>query len=127
MYITPLYAALLSLVFVVLSFRVILLRQKLEVGIGDGGDKRLLRATRVHGNFAEYVPLALLLLFLLECQTKTTLWVHIGGSVLLAGRLLHAYGVSQVKEDLRLRVTGMAMNFCVIVGLSVGLLLTYVL
>ena len=95
MYITPLYAALLSLVFVVLSFRVILLRQKLEVGIGDGGDKRLLRATRVHGNFAEYVPLALLLLFLPECQTKTTLWVHIGGSVLLAGRLLHAYGVSQ--------------------------------
>jgi uncharacterized membrane protein YecN with MAPEG domain len=35
-------------------------------------------------------------------------------SVFSRGRAIHAYGVSQVQEDYRLRSTGMAIRFAVI-------------
>lgn len=48
------YAAVLGLLFAALSVRTLLLRRRLRVALGDGGDERLLRAMRVHANFAEY-------------------------------------------------------------------------
>jgi uncharacterized membrane protein YecN with MAPEG domain len=47
------YAALLALLFIALSVRTLRLRATLRIAIGDGGNERLLRASRVHGNFAE--------------------------------------------------------------------------
>ena len=66
MTVTAVYAAVFGLVFVALSFRVIRIRQRLGVGLGDGEDPLLRRAIRVHGNFAEYVPFALLLVYFAE-------------------------------------------------------------
>ena len=57
-----LYAALLGLILVYLSYRVVSYRVKYKVGIGDGGNTKLARAIRVQGNFVEYVPIALLLI-----------------------------------------------------------------
>ena len=54
--ITPLYAAIIALIFVVLSFRTLLLRRRLGIAIGTGENPILTRAIRVHSNFAEYVP-----------------------------------------------------------------------
>lgn len=123
--ILPLYAALLALLFVVLSVRTLLLRKNLQIGIGDAGNKQMQRAMRVHANFAEYVPLALLLLFLLE-EIAAPIWLlHALGSSLLLGRLLHAYGVSQQKEDLRFRVSGMALTFTTLLGSAAYLLIYY--
>src|SRR3546814_3661445 len=65
-FVTPLYAALCGLLLMVLSVRVILLRRELKVGLGDGDQPVLRRAIRVQANGAEYVPLALILLLLLE-------------------------------------------------------------
>ena len=62
MVVTPLYAALLALWFVVLSLHVIRCRREARVSLGDGGNGRLQRAIRAQANFAEYVPLALVLL-----------------------------------------------------------------
>jgi len=62
MHIVPLYAALLALIFVALSVRTLRMRRRLRIAVGDGGDTALLRAMRVHANFAEYVPLSLLLI-----------------------------------------------------------------
>ena len=106
MHVIPLYAAVLGLIYVGLSFRTIALRRKQRLSLGDGGDKALNRAIRVHGNFAEYVPIGLILLFLLESQAYSRVLVHIFASMLLAGRILHAYGVSQLKEA-DFRTTGM--------------------
>lgn len=64
--ITPLYASLLALVFVYLSARVITVRRQLKASLGDHGDKNLLKRLRVHANFAEYTPLALLLILMAE-------------------------------------------------------------
>lgn len=120
--VTALYAAVLALVFVGLSVRTLRLRRQLRVAIGDGNEPVLARAMRVHANFAEYVPLALLLIYLLEAGGAPPLAIHLLGAALLAGRLLHAWGVSQVREDFRFRVAGMALTFSAIVAAALALL-----
>lgn len=124
MHVIPLYAAVLALIYVGLSFRTIALRRKQRLSLGDGGDKALNRAIRVHGNFAEYVPIGLILLFLLESQAYSRVLVHIFASMLLAGRILHAYGVSQLKEKLIFRTTGMLLTLFSIIFSSLVLLYT---
>lgn len=119
---TAAYAAILALIFVGLSVRTLLRRRRVGVGVGDGGDAALQKAARAHANFAEYTPLSLFLIYLLEVVSGSILMVHVYGVVLLAGRTLHAYGVSQVEENYRFRVAGMACTFVVLVGTSLGLL-----
>ncbi len=89
--ITMLYAGLLGLWFLALSLRVIKGRGK--IGLGDGGDPTMLRLMRGHANFAEYTPLILLLMALLEHQNLGALWLHLLGGALLLGRLLHGYAL----------------------------------
>lgn len=125
MHITSLYAAILALFFVGLSVRTLRLRRSLKVAIGDSGNPILLRAMRVHSNFAEYVPLGLLLIFFVE-QTGEAAWlVHGLGMLLLVGRVIHAFGVSQVRENLFFRVAGMAMTFTSLISASLYLLYSY--
>lgn len=112
--VTALYAALLGLLFIVISARVIRVRRLERVPLGDGGRADLLRRMRVQANFAEYVPLGLVLLGLAE-SLGTSVWLlHPLGLALLLGRLSHAYGVSQSTEDYRFRVAGMAATLNVI-------------
>lgn len=122
--VTPLYAALLGLVFVALSIRTIRLRRRYRVGVGDGNHAELQRAARVHANFAEYVPLALLLIYFAEAGGGPLLLIHALAVALLCGRLLHAYGVSQVKENYRYRTIGMVLTFSVIIMVSLFLMFT---
>lgn len=114
MAITAIYASILALFFVSLSVRVIGARRAARVALGDGGNAQLLRRQRVHGNFAEYVPLALILMLLAEQQGTAAWVVHGIGVLLLAGRLVHAFGVSQSPERIWLRVTGMSLTFAAI-------------
>jgi uncharacterized membrane protein YecN with MAPEG domain len=126
MRILPLYAALLALLFVALSVRIVRLRHGLRIAIGDAGDKQMLRAMRVQANFSEYVPLCLLLLYLLEAQGAAAWSLHVLGACLLVGRLVHAFGVSQVRENLRFRITGMALTLGVLVTSAVSLLVRWI-
>jgi uncharacterized membrane protein YecN with MAPEG domain len=111
MAITAFYAALLGLLFVFLSFRVIGWRRLKGVELGHGEDSELLRRMRVHANFAEYVPFTLLLMAIAESMTAPRPLIHIAGLILIAGRLMHAYGLSQTPHILRLRVGGMILTF----------------
>jgi hypothetical protein len=126
MSIIPFYASLLALLFVALSMQVIRLRRSRQIAIGDAGDAALLRAMRVHSNFAEYVPLCLFMIYLVETQMGWALLVHALGLVLLLARLSHAYGVSQARENFRFRVFGMVGTFAVLVVSALGLLTTTV-
>jgi len=108
MKITALYAGLLALLFLVLSYRTIVYRRGRKVEIGDGGDRELLRRMRVHANFAEYVPFTVVLMGLAEALGLPGLGVHAIGLALLVGRLAHAWGLSQTPHILRLRVIGVA-------------------
>ncbi len=93
MHITLIYAGLLGLLFLLLSFWVVKRRAQFRVMIGEGEAPEMLAAIRAHGNFAEYVPLTLLLMALCELAGVGSLWLHLGGVLLLLGRILHAIGI----------------------------------
>lgn len=113
--ITPIYAALLAIFFATLSLRVINYRKSAGIALGDGNEKHLLRRQRVHGNFAEYVPFILLLILLCELQGTPAWALHGMGLLLLAGRAIHAYGVSQEPEVIKIRVIAMSLTFATMI------------
>ncbi|RDL45363.1 glutathione metabolism protein [Marinomonas piezotolerans] len=125
--ITPIYAALLALLYVFLSARIIKLRVKYQVGIGDGDHPLLQRAIRVQANFGEYVPFALLLLWMYESMNGAPMLVLILGALLCVGRLLHAYGVSQKNETLTFRQAGMVITFSVMLISAFSIVLKYII
>ncbi|QZA80066.1 MAPEG family protein [Deefgea piscis] len=122
MQIVAMYAALLCLLYLYLTFRVIKLRRKFGAALGDQQQPELNRAIRAHANFAEYVPLCLLLLFLLEMQNAAHLLLQGLGLALLLGRILHAYAISQLKEQLKFRVAGMMLTLLTMLIAALALL-----
>ena len=120
--IVPIYAAILVLIFVFLSIRVIQMRGSAKIGLGHGNNPAMERRIRVHGNFAEYVPLALLLLLCMELQSQSRGLIHILCIALIAARLIHAIGVTPVNENFPMRVASVLMTFAVLVVASVMLL-----
>ena len=121
--IVPIYAAILAVMFVALSIRVIAVRRASKLPLGFQGDVALERRVRAQGNFAEYVPLAVLLLAFVEMRGAPAWLVHAMALVLVAGRLSHAYGVSQLRESFAFRVSGMAMTFTVILSAALAILI----
>lgn len=124
--VTPLYAAILTGLYIWLSARVIVYRRGNRVSMGDKGDARLLCLMRAHANCAEYAPFGLLLLLMVELMGAPALALHVIGLLLLAGRLVHAYGFSSDPMIMPLRVLGMALTFLSL-GLSALGLLAHVL
>ncbi|WP_213998502.1 MAPEG family protein [Arsukibacterium sp.] len=124
---TAFYAGLLAILFIVLSFRVIAKRNQYKVAIGSDGQVLLERSIRVHANFAEYVPFALLLMFLAEYSGLAPLYLHILGIALVVGRLSHAFGVSQQQEPLKFRVFGMILSMLVILAAAFACIVLYAL
>ncbi len=120
--ITALYAALLGLLFVFLSAQVSKHRLRGHVSMGDGNNAALGQAIRAHGNFAEYVPFALILTGLTEVQGAAAGLVHGLGGALLLGRLMHAWGMSQPNAVHNLRKLGIVLTWLVIIVASVCLL-----
>ena len=94
MTVTPLYAGLLALLYLALSYRVVQMRGKGMPSLGDGGIDALQRRIRGHGNFAEYVPLLLLMLGSLELGQLPASWLHALGATLLVARVLHGVALS---------------------------------
>ncbi len=119
--IVPIYASIFAVMLVALSLRVAKTRGDVRVPIGDGGNRILLRRIRVQGNFTEYVPMALVLFTFVEMQGWPRWSVHGLCLVLLAARLLHAYGIAQEPEDIRLRATGMSTTAVLLIA-AAGLL-----
>jgi uncharacterized membrane protein YecN with MAPEG domain len=114
LFITPIYAAFLGLIFVVLSIKTIIIRRQNKVAVGDGNNLLLQRAIRVHANFAEYTPIAIILVGFVEGLKYNVIIVHILLTAFLLGRIIHAYGLSKIDEDFRFRVFGMVLTFNVI-------------
>ncbi len=110
MIITAFYAGLLALWFLVLSVRVVQ-RRRHGITLGDGGDPGMLRLMRGHANFAEYVPLILLLMALLEFGRTSIYVLHALGIALLVGRLLHGYALSFTAHFKFGRFWGAALTF----------------
>jgi len=116
--ITSIIAAALTLIFIKLSFAVISLRRKNKVGLGSGGHEDLERAIRTQGNFAEYVPLGVVLIACLELNGAPWWLVAIPGIALIIGRLIHAKGMNTPPPDFSKRVLGMKFTFLTLIALA---------
>ena len=120
--ITALYAALAGLMVLVLAILVVRGRWRHRVSLGTGTEPAMERAVRVHANFIEYVPLALLLLLLAELNGAAAPLLHAAGVLLLASRVLHAYGLTRVSGRSFGRFYGTAGTWLTILVLSGWLL-----
>lgn len=117
--ITPLYAGLLAFLYFYLTARVVKARVRAKVSIGDGQDRLLLRAMRVHSNFAEYAPFTLLLLGFGELMAAPWWSLHGLGFALLAGRLLHAAGLGREPDQFLFRRYGMYLTVVALIGAAI--------
>lgn len=120
--ITSFYAAILALLYVVLAILVVRQRIKHRVGLGTGKEPRMLQTVRMHGNFAEYVPLLLILVALLELQQSPVWQLHLVAGLTLAGRVLHAVGLWQSSGTSVPRFVGMLSTFAALIAGAVLLL-----
>ena len=104
--ITAVFTALLAMMLVGLSIRVTMLRARKKISFFDGGDPELGRALRAQGNFIEYVPMALILMGLMEGMGARHWAVYCFGALLLVVRFTHAWGLYSGVFQARVAGTG---------------------
>jgi len=91
--VTPVYAGAFALLAVLLANQVLFVRLR----GGAEPDWRANATERVQSNFVENVPLALVLLLVLELTGVASQVLHVFGALLLLARLLHAWGMSRTE------------------------------
>jgi uncharacterized membrane protein YecN with MAPEG domain len=123
--VTLLWAAILGLLSLALAARVVQGRVTENVIFGDGSSVVMQQRIRVHANFVEYVPLALLLLLVLELNGMWSAAVlHTLGGSLVFARLLHAFGLSTSTGTTPGRFVGTVLTWLVILAESALLIYT---
>lgn len=118
--ITALYAALFGLLVVILMLAVIYLRRSLRVGLGDGGNRDLQRAIRVHGNAIECVPVFLIMLAAFELNHGSATMLHLFGAAFLTARVAHAWGLYASGGASIGRVAGATGTMVLLVALAIA-------
>ena len=113
---TSIYAGLCGLFLAWLALQTIKVRRAAKIKLGDNGNFELQSAIRAHGNFAEYMPTTIILMFLLEYNGAPALMIHLIGITFLAGRWIHAQGL--LKDDLHKRVLGMKFTLNILLLLA---------
>ena len=116
--ITLLYAGLCTILVVILAIRVAYWRFKHKIGIGDGGDRELLKRVRAHGNAIENMPLALILLGGMELNGYSNNLIHGFGSILLVSRAAHAWGLSHSSGTSRGRFMGSLFTWLLMLAMA---------
>ena len=102
--ITGFYLGILGLLYLVLGLQVSRLRRGHRVVFGDGDNIKLRSAIRAHGNFAEYVPIIVLLVALLEMSGLPAVRLHLLMGGLLVARLLHPLGMYAGPRSLQFQI-----------------------
>ncbi|MBL4583362.1 MAG: MAPEG family protein [Pseudomonadales bacterium] len=120
--ITPIYVAVLGLVFIVFTVRVGIYRVKTKINIGTGDDPEMIRRTRGQANFIETVPMALFLLIMMEILGASDTWLHVLGMVLVVARISHYIGLTEL-GPIVFRASGMLGTMGTILVSSVWILI----
>lgn len=126
--VTTISASVLSLFFVIISLNVVKLRVKYKVSMGTNGHEDLKRTIRAHGNFSEYVPVALVLMLCSEANHANWKILSILAALLILGRVFHAYAFIFNIKHLQFRQRGMVLTFiaiCCLALLNMFLLITH--
>jgi uncharacterized membrane protein YecN with MAPEG domain len=123
--ITSAYLGILALLFAALGMQVSCLRRGNKVLFGDGGNIKLRSAIRAHANFAEYVPIIVLMVAMLEISGMPAIRVHLLMAALLVARLLHPLGMYVGPRTLQFqicRVGGIVLTTLVLIASALMLL-----
>lgn len=115
--ITLTIAGAAAILHIWLSVRVSRLRRPLKIGVGDGGNEMLARRMRAHGNYAENMPIFLVLLGFIELATGGNLWLWAAAILFILARLAHAFGMDRPGAN-PLRVGGIMLSWAVLLGLG---------
>lgn len=98
-----------------LAMRVGMVRRSEKISIGDGGNERLTARMRAQLNFAEYAPLVLILIALIELAVGTVDWLWGAAALFVVARILHPFGMDGWKPG---RVIGIVLTFLILAGLA---------
>ncbi len=115
--ITALTAGVLAIIYLAMTIWVIMARVKYRIDLGHGDNKDLHMRIRAHANFAEYVPICLIVMFFVEAGGGPRWLVLAMGAALVLGRLAHVYGVGMIEKPGLGRLAGtFATNTVMLVG-----------
>jgi len=132
--ITLITGSILTLCYVVLTMRVVFARVSNKVSLGTGpgaatialGENNapspLLVPMRAHGNFAEYVPLSLVMMGLVEGHGGNKTMLMALAATLVVARLMHAVGIGMQAPN-AMRGGGVVLQMTVLIVLAVAGLL----
>jgi len=129
---TSLFASLFTIFYLFLSFRIGYLRGSPVMKLIFKMDKKvpaikLDRNVRAHGNFSEYVPLFLILLYIFESVGLVSFnYLLIICLVFSYGRVAHAICFAFYDYNPFLRISGMVSTYLGLALLSILLLLSIV-
>jgi len=113
--VTALYAGLCAILLLAFAGLVVTQRYRVRAGIGDGQDPKLAQAIRIHGNAAEYMPICLILIALLEVGGTATMALHALGAALIIGRISHAIGLWRSQGTSPYRAFGMLSTWGIMI------------
>lgn len=123
--ITLIFAAALGLLNLWLGVRVSQIRISRKVSIGHGDVPGMEARMRSHANFNEYVPIALLLMLLIELNAGASRGLWVIGALLVVARVLHPFGMDRPAPN-PYRAGGAMLTWAVLVALVVwAILLAY--
>jgi len=128
--ITATYLGVLGLLYAFLGLRVARTRRGEKIGFGDGDNRYLRSAIRAHANFAEYVPIIVLMNALLEMGGAASVQMHVVLGTLTVSRVLHPFGMHakpMTPQFIVGRIVGMILTFLVLVASALLLLRRFAL
>lgn len=127
--ITSFYTAILAIILIFLSVKIIQNRRSSKIPIGTDSDNFLQRKIRAHGNFTEYTGFFLIMLLLVEIAGLNKYFIHFFGLIFITGRVLHAYGliIAEIKnKNFIFRQAGMACTFFCLSSLALILIFQFI-
>src|SRR5262247_4117283 len=128
--ITASYLGVLGLLYAFLGLRVARVRRGERIGFGDGDNRYLRSAIRAHANFAEYVPIIVIMNALLEMGGAASAQMHVLLGTLTVSRVLHPFGMHAKPMSPQFivgRIVGMILTFIVLVASALLLLRRFAL
>jgi uncharacterized membrane protein YecN with MAPEG domain len=124
--ITSITALLASIIILLLTLKVIRLRRRDGIVLGDNNDRIMTKAIRGHANAVEQVPIALVVMGLAELQGGNAILLTLGAICLIVGRCLHGVYFAHHGTHWRLRFIGMWLTLIAQIVLLLTLLIALI-
>ena len=116
--ITLIIAAALGVLNLWLGIRVSRVRISRKVSLGHGDVPGMEERIRAHGNFNEYVPIALILMMLIEMNRGPSQGLWVIGALLVVARVIHPFGMDRPMPN-PYRAAGAMLTWAVLLALVV--------